>query len=63
MRAHNCGAAGGGDGKNSFYVVHSDAQTVVKITVISMFPSVPFREILTTMILLPPTVPPKIHPR
>ena len=61
MGVHKCGAPGRGNGKNSFYVVLSEAQMVATITVPVMFPSVPFRGIPTTMFLLPPSVPMKIH--
>ena len=63
MGVRDCGAAGELAEKNSFSVVLLDDQTVATMTVPVMLPSVPFRGILTTMFLLPPTVPPTIHPR
>ena len=60
---HSRGPAGGGAGKNIFSVVLLDANTLAAITVPMMLPSVNFGGIPTTMILLSPTIPPKIHPR
>ena len=63
---HNCGDTWGGrwvDVNNSFSVVISTALMVATITVKKMFPSIPFGGILTTIVLLPPAVPPTIHLR
>ena len=60
---HNCGVAGGGAVNNSFSVVLSSTPTVLTITMPVMFPFVPLGGIPTTMVLIPPSVPPKIHLR
>ena len=61
MGVHNCGAAGGWAGNNSFSLVLSEAQTVATITVPAMFPSVPFLGFPMTMALLAPAVTLTIH--
>ena len=63
MGFHSCSAAMGGTGKNIFSAVFPDAPAVAIKTIPEMFPSVPFRGIPTTLVLLPPSFPPTIHLR
>ena len=63
MGVHACGAGGGGTGNNRLSVVILAAPTAATIAVIAMLPSVTLEGIPTTMVLLSPAVPPKIHPR
>ena len=54
---------GGGLQNKRFSVVLLDAPMVAMKTMPEMFPSFPFRGILTTVVLLPPAFPLTIHLR